>query len=308
MLLPTFPVYIPSKGRADLAGTARVLTREAVPFFLVVEPQEVATYRSAFPAAQLLVLPENEQGLVYARNWIKQHSIAAGFSWHWQLDDNIRRFHRRFQGYRLPCHSGYALHVTERFVERYENIAIAGLNYRTFIQEGTICPPFHLNARVYSCCLIRNDLPYGWRGQYNDDADLCLRVLADGYCTVGMNAFLADKLPTMHAKGGNTDALYQGDGRLKMARSLERLWPGVVSTQRRFNRPQHVVRDQWTSFTTELRLKPGIDLAALPPVDEFGAQLQQVSPAIKSATLRKLIADSGWDVVRVESDSQEEEA
>jgi hypothetical protein len=93
----------------------------------------------------------------------------------------------------------------------------------------------------------------------------------------------------MTVHGGNTDALYQGDGRLKMARSLERLWPGVVQTKRRFQRPQHVVKNSWKHFDTPLKLKPGIDLKAIPPND-YGLKLTQVKE-IKSESLKRLLAE-----------------
>jgi hypothetical protein len=301
VMLPHYPVYVPSKGRADNCLTARFLRRDGVPFFLVVEPQEVERYAAQFGRDCLLVLPGNDLGsVVPARNFIKEHATAAGFERHWQLDDNIRGTTRRFQGYRVPCHSGYALRVTEIFTDRYENIAIAGLTYEMFLSESSVAPPFHLNCHVYSCVLIWNALPYGWRGVYNEDTDICLRVLADGYCTVALNAFTAIKKRTLTTRGGNTDTLYQGDGRLKMARSLERQWPGVVTTYRRFQRPQHRIAYTWGRFTTPLQLKEGIDLDALPPVEEFGAVLQQVAP-IQSPSLQRFVDQSGWEVQHVEA-------
>jgi hypothetical protein len=67
---------------------------------------------------------------------------------------------------------------------------------------------------------------------------------------------MCDKMRTMTMKGGNSAELYKGDGRLKMARSLERMWPGVVTVNRRFKRPQHVVADAWNKFDTQLKLRP----------------------------------------------------
>jgi hypothetical protein len=96
-----------------------------------------------------------------------------------------------------------------------------------------------------------------------------LQVLADGWCTLLMNAFMVKKMTTMTMHGGNTDDFYQGDGRLRMSRSLERLWPGVVETKRRYGRPQHVIN--WRKFRTELRLKPGLSVTDGP--DEYGMVL-----------------------------------
>ena len=75
-------------------------------------------------------------------------------------------------------------------------------------------------------------------------------------------------------KGGNSAQLYQGDGRTTMARSLERVWPGVVTTDRRFGRPQHVVADSWRKFDTQLIRKPDLDLDSFDKVDDYGLKLK----------------------------------
>jgi ABC-type Fe2+-enterobactin transport system substrate-binding protein len=102
---------------------------------------------------------------------------------------------------------------------------------------------------------------------------------------------MIDKIPTMKVPGGQTEAAYNGDGRLFMARSLERVWPGVVETKRRYKRPQHVVAQSWQRFDTPLKLKAGIDLSSLPRVDEFGMSLHQVKENVKSPAMRKMLRD-----------------
>lgn len=299
---PRYPIYIPSKGRFNNCHTAKFFDKDGVPFYLVVESPEYDEYSARFGEERILVLPFTNQGLIAARNWIKEHSTIAGYTRHWQIDDNIRNIKRFYKGKRIPIRAGIALAVSEDFADRYENIAIAGLNYRTFtFASGLGMPPFHLNCRVYSCSLILNALPHKWRSRYNDDTDICLQVLADGWCTVLINAFLIEKITTMVVKGGNTDDLYQNDGRLKMARSLERLWPGVVKTGRRFKRPQHIVKDSWRRFDTPLKLKPGINLDEMKP-NEYGMKLVQVAPEIKSESLRKLVEENNRQTERAEGD------
>jgi hypothetical protein len=289
--LPRYPVYIPSKGRADRCAAAKFLGQDGVPFFLVVEPQEEAVYADRHGAACVLTLPwDNPGSVIPARNWIKDHATAAGHARHWQLDDNVRAIRRRApEGRRIPMHAGVALRAVEDLVDRYENVAVAGLNYQMFMPPCSLQAAFTLNCRIYSCSLVLNALPYRWRGRYNEDTDLCLQVLAGGWCTVLVNAFMIDKPQTMKVKGGNTDTLYQGDGRLRMARALERLWPGVVVTKRRFQRPQHHIIDSWKRFDTPLKLKPGIDLAAIPPND-YGLKLKAVGE-VKSENLKRLLAE-----------------
>lgn len=283
-MLPKYPVYVISKGRFKNCSkqrkfTAARLLLSKTPFHIVVEPQEANAYAAEVGIEHVLVLPFSNLGLgsIPARNWVWEHSIAAGHARHWILDDNLQGFRRRWKTLRVPCNASTALHVIEEFTDRYENIAIAGPNYTMFAPDSSSAPPFILNAHVYSCLLIQNSLTQRWRGRYNEDTDLCLQVLSTGkLCTVQFNAILVDKLTTMKMSGGNTDSLYSGDGRLKMSRSLERAWPGVVETRRRFNRPQHHIKNSWQHFDTPLIRRADIDWAAMPTNNEFGMTLNQV--------------------------------
>lgn len=250
----------------------------------MVVPEERKIYGDLVGDEHLLVLPDNHHILKDSRNWIKDHATAEGHARHWQLDDNIIEFRRLWRGRRIPCRGGVALRACEDFSDRFENVAISGLNYQMFV-TAECKVPFNRNVHVYSCTLVNNEIPHRWRLVYNDDTDICLQVLADGWCTVLLNAFMANKMRTMAIHGGNTDALYQGDGRLKMARALERVWPGVVSVDRRWGRPQHVIN--WRKFDTPLKLKPGIDLAKIEETD-YGLKLVEAKP-VKSETLRRTV-------------------
>ena len=91
----------------------------------------------------------------------------------------------------------------------------------------------------------------------------------------------------MTMKGGNSDELYKGDGRLKMARSLERMWPGVVAVKRRFKRPQHVIKASWRKFDTPLIRRKDIDWNAL-QTNEYGMKLRARSD-VRSEELREML-------------------
>jgi hypothetical protein len=273
--LPRYPIYIISKGRADRCLSMKLLDRHRVDYRVVVEPQEEDAYADAVGRERLLVLPFSNLGLgsIPARNWVWEHSLEAGDVRHWIMDDNIRNFRRSYRGERIPCDAGPAFAVAEDFSDRYTNVALTGFQYQSFGFKNR--PVVSRNVHVYSCTLIRNELPFRWRGRYNEDTDLCLQALSHGLCTVSVNLFLIDKATTMSMRGGNTDELYAGDGRLHMARALERLWPGVVRVGRRYGRPQHVV--DWARFDTPLELRDDVDLASFKP-NEYGYDLSVVRP------------------------------
>lgn len=255
--LPRYPIYIPSKGRAENSSTAKIFQNDGVPIHIVVEEQELETYQKhcSAPGTQFLVLPFSNKGSVTpARNWIMEHSIEHyGADRHWQFDDNQIGFYRFYRARQVPIASHIALRMIEDFTDRYKNVAISGFDYDMFIIRGRPLKPFINACRVYSASLHNNHAPFRWRLNYNEDVDICLQALSTGWwTTLLIRAVSTNKLPTMTIKGGNTDEIYQGDGRNTMARTLERYWPGVVETKRRFGRPQHVVANAWKNFDNPL--------------------------------------------------------
>lgn len=270
---PEYPVYVISKGRFRTPLTSNALRKLGVPHAVVVEPQEASCYRSALPKTQVLELPFSNlgQGSIPARNWVWEHSIQSGAERHWILDDNIGNFYRLNRNVKIPVGSGTVFRAAEIFVDRYENVALAGFNYQWLCKSTDWLPAFYQNTRIYSCILIKNDIPYRWRGRYNEDTDLSLRALKDGWCTILFNAFLAAKANTMKLKGGNTDELYKGDGRLQMAESLRDQHPDVVVVTRKFNRWQHHVNYR-PFLGNQLVRKPGISIPD--GVNNFGMQLR----------------------------------
>ena len=219
-----------------------------VPYRIVIEPQEYNEYAGVINPAKILVLPFSNlgNGSIPARNWVWEHSISEGWERHWILDDNIMWFARMYDNKKIKVDNGICFVVVEDLVDRYENFALSGLQYEGFMVASAARKlPFVLNTRIYSCILIQNDIPFRWRGRYNEDTDLSLRVLKTGRCTILVHAFVCKKMSTMTMAGGNTEDLYKlnngQDGRLLMAQSLQRQHPDVVRIKRRWGRWQHVV-------------------------------------------------------------------
>lgn len=272
-----YPIYIISKGRWDTRLTSKSLERMQIPYHIVIEPQEYDDYAAVIDPEKILVLPFSNlgKGSIPARNWVWEHSIERGFDRHWILDDNIAGFCRLNRNEKLPVDAVNMFAAAEDFTDRYENVALSGLNYRFFAVQRAVVPPFYTNTRIYSCILIQNSLPFRWRGRYNEDTDLSLRVLKSGLCTILFNAFLCNKTGTMIMKGGNTDELYQDDGRLLMAQSLQKQHPDVVRIVKKWNRWQHHV--DYTPFAkNKLRLKKDVVLSDT--IDNYGMKLRVVVP------------------------------
>ena len=130
-------------------------------------------------------------------------------------------------------------------------------------------PPFILNTRIYSCLLIENSSGYRWRGRYNEDTDLSLRVLKDGLCTIQFNAFLCGKVTTQRMKGGNTDEFYAGEGTLPKSQMLADMHPDVAKVVWKFNRWHHSVN--YKAFSGNALIEKEAKLIAAP--NDYGMLL-----------------------------------
>jgi hypothetical protein len=253
---PRFPIYIPSKSRAGSRLTMKLLDRFHLDYRVIVEAHQFDEYAAVIPARRLLVLDTVFQdtyetcdsygrtkslGPGPARNAAWADALARGFAWHWVMDDNIDGFYWRLHNQKIPAHDASPIVAMEDFVLRYTNIGMAGPNYDYFAKSRSRLAPFVTGTRIYSCNLIRNALPMRWRGRYNEDTDLSLRILKAGWNTVQFNAFLQCKTWTQMLSGGNTEAFYSTEGTLAKSAMVVALHPDCARLVWRFGRPHHHV-------------------------------------------------------------------
>ena len=283
---PKYPIYIISKGRYEngLRLTQEMLEKYAVPYKIVVEDSEYEAYAENVPEDNIPKLPKNFRenplyavecevtktlgGSIPVRNFVYEHSKSKGYKRHWILDDNMAPIYRLNRNEKLEVHSGSPFRILEDYVDRYTNVGMAGMNYDFIIPAMTARPPYVLNTRIYSCILLDNTLELKpekqkdlkindlrWRGKYNEDTDLSIRILKAGYCTMLFNCFLIGKSASMTMKGGNTTEVYavdnpggkesrsgeKFDNRRKFAESIKAQHPTETKIVKKYGRWHHYV-------------------------------------------------------------------
>jgi len=244
-----YPICIPSKGRAHLQTTGKVLDRMGISYKFFVEETEFDQYCAALGENNVIKLPFHDlgKGSIPARNFIWDWAAEREFARHWVVDDNILNFARCHNNRRLRCRSGALFQALEDFADRYDNLAMFGPHHAGFVDDAKKHTPVNWNTRVYSCILIDTKLTERWRGRYNEDTDLSLRMLKAGHVTGVCRALLMKKAPTHGSKrkamaGGNTDNVYTtNDHRLAFAESLKQQHPDCVEIVWKFNRWHHQV-------------------------------------------------------------------
>jgi len=253
---PRFPLYIVSKSRAKSKYTVNALLRMSLDFLVIVEQHQYADYAAEIDSKYLLLLDPafqdtyntcdtlgtiKSKGPGPARNFAWDHARNNGYLWRWVMDDNIQNFYRMNQNLQAIEYSGNSFYAMEEFCLRYINVVMAGPAYHGFTPSRGNPHPFVLNTRIYSCNLIRNDIEWRWRGRYNEDTDLSLRILKSGLCTIQFNAFLQDKSVTQRHGGGNSQEFYSQEGTLEKTKMLVKLHPDVTKIVMRWDRVHHLV-------------------------------------------------------------------
>lgn len=284
-----YPLYIVSKGRWESRLSIKALELIKIPYKIIIEKQEYPQYSKVISPKNILILPKkykeeydtfDDLGLSKstgpgpARNFAWDHSISGGHAKHWVLDDNILEFYRMINRIRIRVSDGTLFRALEDYCDRYENIALAGPNYTMFGGGGAVDaighPVFIFNTRIYSILFVNNAIPYRWRGRYNEDTDISLRALKDGWCTISSNVLLANKVRTQTLKGGNTEEFYKYEGTYNKSKMQVDMHPDCSSLNWRFGRWHHFV-DYSRFKKTKLILKKWIKIKK--GINEYGLEL-----------------------------------
>lgn len=215
-----YPVYIPSKGRFKNNLTANLLLKYKIPFYLVVEKNDYNSYSANFSRENLLCLESSDYGCVsHARNFIKNHANAAGYKYHWQMDDDIRGFIEVKGRSTITDDAISILSDVERFSDQYSNLAITSLNSDVFGRLAT--KDFDVNKFAYTCMLILSNAPCTFTPGTEEDLDFNLQCLTQKLCTVKFNKYLFRWSTTGTREGGYTELNANGK---RLARQMKTIY------------------------------------------------------------------------------------
>lgn len=206
-----WPVVIPSKGRPEVP-TLKLLPEDAE-ISIVVEPQDAAAYDAAGHGDRMLVLPANDQGICYVRNWIQ--NLYAEYGWFWMIDDDMTGFYRKGNKSTIPCSASEALSCMQDLavrakVSRLPNLAMVGLQYQQFLWSAT--KQLTADSRTLVCvgCYapITSTFSYDYDLPCKEDIDFLVQLLTSGYNTLRSEMF-GFSCPGIGSNSGGLDAEYE---------------------------------------------------------------------------------------------------
>lgn len=247
--------YINSKGRADTISTSKLLDACGIRHKIVVEPQDVSEYKQTLlNTGSLLVLPENNKGLPYAREFTLQNAIAnydkGGTQHICILDDDVKAFGRVVNE---RCKKGDAndlLWAGEVFVEK--DIAQMALQYQQFAWSAkkAFTYPTHCDCVVFFNLKKVRNIHYDTQFKMKGDWDYSLQVLKNRMIAATFNkVYMA--VPTMGTNKGGLSEGYADNKDWEMARRLSMKWGSDIVSLKWKNRAGRKVIDckvDWKHF------------------------------------------------------------
>lgn len=248
-MTPEYPIFIPSKGRSSgpaKASTPDFLGASGLIYTLVVEAEEAGDYADAFPAARILSLPESDQGIRFARQWILDYARAADIGRYWQIDDDLTGFREidEKDGRLLAVDAAYALARVERETDFGTKVALAGPDYAAFARMKLAALTW--NTWAAGCVLTSTDtgIDYDERFTVREDIDFAVAHLVAGWETLLVSSIAQVQKPQgRDGAGGLNDWLEDDTREVYEALDsdlLETKYPGL--TMRRRNSPRCTIR------------------------------------------------------------------
>lgn len=180
-----YTVYIPSKGRPTTGSTYLLCKNAGIPYKVVCEPQDFEAYSAEIGADNLVMLDKNDQGIQYARSFIKKYSTELGQEKHWQMDDDMKYFTTRVNEKNVRTDILAVVSIVEAITKLYSNVGISGITSNAFAFSKP--RKVQANRLAYGVVLVNNEIEQFWRPDTVEDWDYTLNMLEAGYCTLAFN-------------------------------------------------------------------------------------------------------------------------
>ena len=219
------PILIPSKGRANKCKTA-LLLGNLPNLFIVVEQQEHELYlkNEDLKYYNFIILPENDKGISYVRNYCLQWAYKMGWDWFWMIDDDINNFYKRENGKLIKDNN--SLFQAEQIID--DKTAQISLEYQQFAWCAN--KDYILNSYNDVCVCINTkvckekNIKYRPYVNLKEDRDFTMQIIKSGYNVkrYTLSAFGAPKNGSN--EGGLKDMYDNRSNELTASKRMIELW------------------------------------------------------------------------------------
>lgn len=217
-------IFVPSKKRAGSAQFLNYADENNLKINVVIEPQEELLYKHLYKHFNFIILPKNDGGITYVRNFIKEFTTNKGINYYWQLDDDITGLFYR-EGTKLIRSDLNTLHKAEIiFIEN--GIALGSLEYRQFAWSATkdIIENSFCDTCVFMDNIKNKDLIYREFVEGKEDRDFAMQVIKNGNKTGRVTTFAFSAPANGSNIGGLKEIFYDKGKEITCVKNMIELW------------------------------------------------------------------------------------
>lgn len=242
-------IFVPSKGRAGTSKTIENLWLAKATFTVVVEPQEAFIYRKAYPYAMFLVLPANDRGIGFVRQFILEKAREEDLSFYWMLDDDITSMFEVRDRRCIKTEFTKVLQLAQAQFMARADVGQGALEYQQFAWSATF--PFKFNSycdvAVFINVGLTRKINYRSEMDLKEDRDFTIQLLHSGLRTM-RTCWLAFGAPKNGSNTGGLQKIYKQVGReLEAVKRMVEAWPTYCSPQVKKDGRQDV-KINWKAF------------------------------------------------------------
>jgi len=173
-------IFVPSKNRVANARLLHTANEQNFKLTVVIEPQDEVKYKEVFINLNFLILPINNGGITYVRNFIKEYTENNSILQYWQLDDDVTNLYHR-EGTKMVKDTFDVLNKAAEIFKTNE-VALGGLEYQQFAWSAT--KEFVNNSFCDVVVYVDNTKTFGLRYrpylEGKEDRDFAMQVIKHG--------------------------------------------------------------------------------------------------------------------------------
>jgi hypothetical protein len=243
-----FPIYIASKNRPDASFIKIAQSLVDVDVYVVVEPQDADKYEG-----NVCVLPDNDRGLMFARNWILANAVSKYF---WMIDDDIQSFSQYSDGKTQKISTQEALENAQKEIFQFPNVVMGALEYTQWSWAAKKQYKFN----HYCDCVVAINRDALQKYKYDEgfllkgDRDMVLQIIAGGERTVRLTN-LGFSTATYGSNTGGLHDVYHSESAVPkeklMADRMCRKWGDVCKTVLKTN-GRYDAKIDWKRFKVDI--------------------------------------------------------
>ena len=229
-------IAIPSKGRAGLMKTAKLLEECGICYHVFVEPQDFDSYEKNRTHYQIIInIEENDRGIVFARNTILEYARQAKWENFWMMDDDLQEFGQVVKGKTVKKNAD-VIYLAQDQLLRYD-ISLGSLQLRQFAWGSK---ELVRNRMAMQCYLFNmkncQNLNFDPRVKIRDDFDLSLQAIFKAKGTLRTSKYYYGSDDMKSGMPGGMTSIYNEKNEKDDVSFLQKKWPGIFEQIEKRNR------------------------------------------------------------------------